>query len=115
MDNRNESYQNDLLWKITEFKTKNNQRTHSKTLSFIENVSNSRSKVLTRGDSLVLVSMELEYQTHIKVNVGIKNEKDKIIKSHKIHQQKQQQKQNTSTETTDITFVRPALPPTPTR
>ena len=38
MDHRNESYYNDLLWKITEFKTKNNQRTHSKTLSFIENV-----------------------------------------------------------------------------
>ena len=40
----------------------------------MENVSNRRSKVS---------ATEVEYQTHIKVNVEIKNEKDKIIKSHK--------------------------------
>ena len=67
MDHPNESYYNDLQSKITEFKTKNNQCTHSRTLSFIENVSNCRSKVPTRGDSLVLGSMELEYQTYIKM------------------------------------------------
>ena len=38
MDCRNESYYNDLLLKITEFKTKNNQHTHSRTLLFIENI-----------------------------------------------------------------------------
>ena len=109
MDHRNESYCNDLMSKFTEFKTKNNQRTHSKTLSLIENVSNRRSKVSTRGDSLVLAAMELEYQTHMKVNVGIKSEKEKIIKSHKSFEY-DSDVPNTSTETEDITSVRPALP-----
>ena len=114
MDHQNESYYDNLLLKITEFKTENNQRTHSKTLLFIENISNRRSNVSTRGDSLVLAAMELEYQTHIKVNVGIKNKKDKIIKSHKIFGY-DGDVPNTSTETTDITAVRRALPATPTR
>ena len=51
-------------------------------LLFIENVSNRGSKLSTRCDSLVLAAMELEYQIHIKVNVRIKNEKGKIIKSY---------------------------------
>ena len=108
MDCRNESYYNDLLLKITEFKTKNNQHTHSRTLLFIENISHRRSKVSTQSDSFVLAAMELEYQTHIKVNVGIKNEKDKIIKSHKSFGY-DDDIPNTSTETTDVTFIRPAL------
>lgn len=111
MDHQNESYYNNLLLKITEFKTENNQRTHSKTLLFIENISNRRSNVSTRGDSLVLAAMKLEYQTHTKVNVGIKNKKDKIIKSHKIFGY-DGDVPNKSTETTDITAARRALPAT---
>ena len=113
MDCRNESYYNDLLLKITEFKTKNNQLRHSRTLLFIENVSNRRSKVSTQIDSFVLAAMELEYQTHIKLNVGIKNEMDKIIKSRKSFGY-DGDIPNTSTETTDITFIRPTLSATPT-
>ena len=113
MDCQNESYYNDLLLKITEFKTKNNQLRHSRTLLFIENVSNRRSKVSTQIDSFVLAAMELEYQTHIKLNVGIKNEMDKIIKSRKSFGY-DGDIPNTSTETTDITFIRPTLSATPT-
>ena len=52
--------------------------------------------------------------THIKVNVGIKTEKHKIVKSYKSFGY-DGDVPNTSTETTDITFLRPALPATPTR
>ena len=58
--------------------------------------------------------MELKYQTHIKVNVGIKTEKHKIIKPYKSFGY-DADVPNASTETTDITFLRPALPATPTR
>ena len=71
----------------------------------MENVSNRRSKVS---------ATEVEYQTHIKVNVEIKNEKDEIIKSHKSFGYVGDIP-NTWTETTDITSVRPALLATPTR
>jgi len=60
----NEEYYADLTEKMNRLKNKNDQRSVKKEISYIEKEGNRRSKLSSRGDSLILAAMEVEVQTH---------------------------------------------------
>ena len=81
---RDAAYYEDLSSKILKMKSKNNQRRKKKDTFYIEDLAARRKKISTRTDTLVLNAMEIELQTHMKINLQIKNDKGKkVIRSHK--------------------------------
>ena len=81
---RDAAYYGDLFSKILRMKSKKNQRRKKKDTFYIEDLAARRKKISTRTDTLVLNAMEIELQTHMKINLQIKNDKGKkVIRSHK--------------------------------
>ena len=82
-DHQDAAYYKDLSSKILRTKSKNNQRGKKKDIFYIEDLAARRTKISTCTDTLVL-QMETQLQTHVKINLQIKNDEGKkVIRSYK--------------------------------
>ena len=82
-DHRDAAYYEDLSSKILRMKSKNYQRGKKEDIFYIEDLTVRRTKISIHTDTLVLDAMEIELQTHVKINLQIKNDQGKkVIRSY---------------------------------